>query len=72
MAFFANQPGISVEATADTRLALVGGESFGKRHIEWNFVSSRKERIERAKDDWEAGRFPKVPGDEKEFIPLPR
>ncbi|MGK2924262.1 MAG: pirin-like C-terminal cupin domain-containing protein, partial [Lysobacterales bacterium] len=41
------------------------------RHIEWNFVSSRRERIEQAKRDWQAGRFPKVPGDEIEFIPLP-
>ena len=39
--------------------------------IWWNFVSSSKERIERAKRDWEEGRFPKIPGDEAEFIPLP-
>jgi redox-sensitive bicupin YhaK (pirin superfamily) len=71
MAFFANAPGITVEATSDTRLALIGGESFSQRHIEWNFVSSRKERIEQAKDDWRAGRFPKVIGDEQEFITLP-
>ena len=43
----------------------------GPRHIWWNFVSSRKERIEQAKADWEAGHFDKVPGDEIEFIPLP-
>jgi redox-sensitive bicupin YhaK (pirin superfamily) len=40
------------------------------RHIWWNFVSSRKERIEEAKADWKAGRFALVPG-ETEFIPLP-
>jgi hypothetical protein len=51
---------------------LVGGAPLdGDRHIWWNFVSSSKERIERAKDDWRNGRFGKVPGDEKEFIPLP-
>ena len=42
----------------------------GPRHILWNFVSSSKERIEKAKADWKAGRFAKVPGD-SEFIPLP-
>lgn len=48
-----------------------GGAPVGDRIIEWNFVSSRKERIEQAKRDWVEGRFPKVPGDEVEFIPLP-
>ncbi|MBV1788003.1 pirin family protein [Marinobacterium sp. D7] len=71
MACFTAQPDLSVEATADTRLALIGGESFSKRYIEWNFVSSRKERIEQAKEDWRGGRFPKVVGDEVEYIPLP-
>jgi redox-sensitive bicupin YhaK (pirin superfamily) len=67
------QPGQSVTVTAeqDTQLAVIGGESFSHRHIWWNFVSSRKERIEQAKDDWKNGVFPKVPGDEAEFIPLP-
>jgi hypothetical protein len=37
----------------------------------WNFVSSDRERINQAKDDWRAGRFPLVPGDSEEFIPLP-
>jgi hypothetical protein len=43
----------------------------GPRHIWWNFVSSSRERIEQAKEDWRAGRFALVPGDEKEKIPLP-
>ena len=43
----------------------------GPRHIWWNFVSSSKERIEQAKADWRQGRFDKVFGDEKDFIPLP-
>ena len=42
----------------------------GERHIWWNFASSSKDRIEH-KEDWKEGRFPKVPGDEAEFIPLP-
>jgi redox-sensitive bicupin YhaK (pirin superfamily) len=50
---------------------LLGGAPLGERFIEWNFVSSSLERIERAKDDWRNQRFPKVPGDEVEFIPLP-
>ncbi|HET6628663.1 MAG TPA: pirin-like C-terminal cupin domain-containing protein, partial [Woeseiaceae bacterium] len=54
------------------RFVLVGGETMdGPRHIWWNFVSSRKERIEQAKAEWKAGRFDTVPGDEEEFIPLP-
>ena len=55
----------------ETRLAVIGGEPLGKRFIEWNFVSSRKERIEEAKKDWQNGRFPVVPGDESDYIPLP-
>ena len=53
------------------RIALIGGARPGRRHIYWNFVSSRKARIEQACRDWQDGRFPKVPGDTEEFIPLP-
>jgi redox-sensitive bicupin YhaK (pirin superfamily) len=63
---------ITVKAVTQARLAVVGGAAMdGPRHIWWNFVSSRKERIDQAKADWRAGRFGKVPGDEAEFIPLP-
>jgi hypothetical protein len=58
-------------ALKDSRIAMIGGASVGKRYMWWNFVSSRKERIELAKADWQAKRFPVVPGDEQEFIPLP-
>lgn len=68
---FADRPGIVVQATEPARIAVIGGAPVGDRVIEWNFVSSRKERIEQAKRDWVEGRFPKVPGDEIEFIPLP-
>ena len=55
-----------------TNLMLLGGAPLeGRRHIFWNFVSSSEERIARAKDDWQNARFPKVPGDDVEFIPLP-
>jgi redox-sensitive bicupin YhaK (pirin superfamily) len=51
---------------------LLGGAPLGsKRHIWWNFVSSSKERIEQAKEEWKSRRFDIVPGDEAEFIPLP-
>jgi redox-sensitive bicupin YhaK (pirin superfamily) len=60
-----------VKAVGAARMILFGGEPMdGPRHVWWNFVSSSAERIERAKSDWQAGRFPPVPG-EPEFIPLP-
>ena len=54
-----------------TTLMLLGGEPLGERFIWWNFVSSRKERIEQAKEDWKQGRIILPPNDNKEFIPLP-
>ncbi|HEX8166468.1 MAG TPA: pirin family protein [Beijerinckiaceae bacterium] len=62
---------ITVRATQPSRLMLLGGDPMdGPRHIWWNFVSSRKDRIDQAKADWKAARFDSVPG-ETEFIPLP-
>ena len=61
-----------VKALEDAHFVLVGGAAMdGPRHIWWNFVSSRKDRIEAAKADWKTGRFGLVPGDSTEFIPLP-
>jgi redox-sensitive bicupin YhaK (pirin superfamily) len=54
-----------------TTLMMLGGEPLGERFIWWNFVSSRKERIEQAKEDWKQGRIILPPTDNKEFIPLP-
>ena len=65
------KPGSAIVAGPETQIAVIGGAPLGERHIWWNFVSSRKERLEQAKADWREGRFPKVPGDEDEFIPLP-
>ncbi len=63
---------ITIRARTNARLMLLGGEPMdGPRYIWWNFVSSSKDRIEAAKDDWKNARFHIVPGDEKEFIPLP-
>lgn len=68
------KPGAAMVLRSDRggKVMLLGGEAFTtRRHVYWNFVSSRRERIEQAKEDWKAGRFAIVPGDEKEFIPLP-
>lgn len=68
-------PGAAMQLTSEGggRVMLLGGEAFtSKRHVWWNFVSSSRERITQAKHDWDQGRFAKVPGDEDEFIPLPK
>jgi redox-sensitive bicupin YhaK (pirin superfamily) len=63
---------IAVSSQTGARFMLLGGEPMdGPRYIWWNFVSSSQERIDAAKDDWARARFQIVPGDEKEFIPLP-
>ncbi len=54
------------------RVMLLGGDAFStRRHVWWNFVSSSRDRIQQAKEDWQSGRFAIVPGDEEEFIPIP-
>lgn len=58
-------------AKEETTLMFLGGEPLGDRYIWWNFVYSRKERIEQAKADWQQGRIILPPNDNKEFIPLP-
>ena len=63
---------IVVSSQGGAHFMLFGGASLGsQRYIWWNFVSSSKERIEQAKQEWKTGRFDIVPGDEEEFIPLP-
>jgi redox-sensitive bicupin YhaK (pirin superfamily) len=63
---------IVVSSQSGAHFMLFGGASLGsKRYIWWNFVSSSKERIEQAKQEWKTGRFDIVPGDEEEYIPLP-
>jgi redox-sensitive bicupin YhaK (pirin superfamily) len=70
MAVFDETKGIELTATEDTTLAFIGGTGLGKRTVWWNLVATRKDLIEKAKQDWQEGRFQKVPG-ETEFIPLP-
>lgn len=72
MVVFKAETGVTLTATKDSRIAIIGGENVGPRFINWNFISSRKERIEQARQDWAEGRFAKVVGDEDEFIPLPK
>jgi redox-sensitive bicupin YhaK (pirin superfamily) len=63
---------VQLAAIDAARLMLLGGGPLeGERYLFWNFVSSSKERLERAQEDYRSGRFPKVVGDESEFIPLP-
>jgi hypothetical protein len=71
MAILGQKGDFTVEATSDARLAFIGGEKLSKRFIDWNFVSSDEERVKKAREDWQAGRFEKVPEDDEEFIPLP-
>ena len=69
------RPGIAatLRSSRGGRAMLCGGDAFATpRHVWWNFVSSNRERIDQAKRDWKAGRFPVVPGDDQEFIPIPR
>ena len=62
---------VLIEAVSDAVVMLLGGESLGPRFIEWNFVSSSKDRIDQAKADWRAGRMKLPDLDHDEFIPLP-
>lgn len=63
---------LSLASQDGGRVMLLGGEAFATpRHVYWNFVSSSRDRIEQAKEDWREKRFPLVPGDEAERIPLP-
>jgi redox-sensitive bicupin YhaK (pirin superfamily) len=71
MIFDRSAPAV-VEARAPSVLMLLGGEPLGRRFIEWNFVSSSKERIDQAKADWRTGRMKLPDGDNNEFIPLPQ
>ncbi len=70
LVFEAGRP-VALVAPVPAVLMLLGGEPVGHRFIEWNFVSSTKERIEQAKADWRAGRMKLPDLDDKEFIPLP-
>jgi hypothetical protein len=62
----------TLSSTSGGKVMLMGGGAFTTpRHVFWNFVSSSRDRITQAKEDWKAQRFPLIPGDDQEFIPLP-
>lgn len=71
MLVFKKEEKPTLKASENAIIMLLGGEPLGERFIWWNFVSSKKERIEQAKADWLAGRMVLPPTDNKEFIPLP-
>lgn len=60
-----------IRALERATVVAIGGEPIGPRFIDWNFVSSSRERIQQARADWQAGRMKLPPGDDREFIPLP-
>jgi redox-sensitive bicupin YhaK (pirin superfamily) len=73
-ALYVLAPGHSARLTSssEARAMLMGGGAFSTpRHVYWNFVSSSRDRINQAKEDWKAMRFPLIPGDDQEYIPLP-
>jgi redox-sensitive bicupin YhaK (pirin superfamily) len=70
MLVFDQNEDTTLEATARATVMVLGGEPVGERFIEWNFVSSSRERIEQAKSDWRAQRFKLPDFDNQEFIPL--
>lgn len=70
LVFLPGQP-VLFTAVSDAIVMLLGGEPIGPRLIEWNFVSSSKDRLEQAKADWRAGRMKLPDADDQEFIPLP-
>jgi redox-sensitive bicupin YhaK (pirin superfamily) len=68
------RPGHEARLSSETgaRVMLMGGQAFStRRYVFWNFVSSSRDRINQAKEDWKAMRFPLIPGDDEEFIPIP-
>lgn len=74
MTLYVLRPGTTatLRSASGGRVMLCGGEAFSSpRHVWWNFVSSSRDRINQAKADWTAGNFPKVTGDDIEFIPIP-
>ena len=70
MVFLPGEP-VLFTAVTEATVMLLGGEPIGPRFIEWNFVSSSKDRLEQAKADWKAGRMKLPDADSGEFIPLP-
>ena len=71
MAILERGKDVSITADRPTTLMALGGEPVGERFMLWNFVSSSKERLLQAKEDWKQGRMKLPDADDKEFIPFP-
>ena len=71
MAVLAPGKAVTVSAVGDSVVMALGGDPVGPRYIDWNFVSSSRERIDQAREDWSAGRMKLPDLDNEEFIPLP-
>ena len=72
MAVFDESVSVELNATEGSRLVMFGGDPITERYLEWNFVASTRARLEQARDDWRSGRFPVIPDDAQEYIPLPQ
>jgi redox-sensitive bicupin YhaK (pirin superfamily) len=72
MAILKKSSDVEIIAIEDSRIVVIGGATLGDRYIDWNIVSCQKERISKAREDWSNGHFSKIPGNEDEFIPLPK
>jgi redox-sensitive bicupin YhaK (pirin superfamily) len=64
-------PGSQPQVAGQGQLLVLGGEPVGQRYIWWNFVHSDRDRLEEAKADWAAQRFPRIPDDHDVWVPLP-
>jgi len=67
LTLFTHDSRVRLSARQDSRITIIGGKPLGKRYMWWNFVSSRRERIEKAKADWKEGRFEMVPGETESY-----
>ncbi len=71
LAVLSEEPSITITANQDSQVVLIGGDDIGHRYMDWNFVSSRIERIKQARQQWIDQQFAKIPTDHQEYIPYP-
>lgn len=72
MAVLRENTSVTITAERDSQIVLIGGNDLGQRYIDWNFVSSRKERIDYARQQWIDQQFPEIPSDNQEYMPYPQ
>lgn len=71
LALLSKDAHVTITAERNTQIILIGGDELGHRYIDWNFFSSRKERIEQARQQWIDHKFPEIPTDNQEYMPYP-